>query len=221
MSPESPFTVLHVDDDDLSRGLTSLCLRQAGFLVREAATGADALRLAAEKPDLILLDVGLPDLSGFEVCRRLKADPATAPIPVLHFSGVARTSAERTQGLQGGADGYLTKPVEMPELIAQVRALLRARQAENAARRAAHEWQTTFDAIADAVFLLDPEDTLRRCNRVMAALLGKPPTSSSAGRSRGSPGRPPAPSGPCRPRRPGRPTGRGSGRWPSGRAGSA
>src|SRR5947209_7634862 len=110
MSPSLP-NILCVDDDESNRFLLGQILRHEGFRVQEAATGGEALLLAAARPDLVLLDVQLPDLSGFEVCDRLKADPATAAIPVLHLSAVYTEGRDRAQGLDRGADGYLTKPV--------------------------------------------------------------------------------------------------------------
>ena len=134
MNEIRPPSILYVDDDDANRLAFSMVLRHAGFQTREAATGGDALRLAAEGPDLIILDVNLPDIDGFEVCRRIKAHPATSSIPVLHMSGVYIRSADKTHGLDGGADGYLTKPVEPDEVVATVHALLRIHRAEEAAR---------------------------------------------------------------------------------------
>ena len=75
MPDKPPITILVVDDTEASRYAVSRILRQAQFAVREAATGEEALRLAAEKPDLVILDVNLPDMSGYEVCRRIKAAP--------------------------------------------------------------------------------------------------------------------------------------------------
>src|SRR5258708_18386024 len=118
MTEHSRGTILYVDDDELNRYAFSGIFREAGFVVREAATGTEALRLAAEKPDLIVLDVNLPDIDGFEVCRRIKAHPATSAIPVLHMSGLFTRTPDRTHALEAGADGYLTKPVEPTELIA-------------------------------------------------------------------------------------------------------
>jgi PAS domain S-box-containing protein len=174
MSELPPPSILYVDDDESNRHAFTWLLQRAGFRTREAKTGADALRLAADKPDLIILDVSLPDIDGFEVCRRIKAHPATAAIPVLHMSGVFVRSEDRTQGLEGGADGYLTKPAEPQEVIATVKSLLRVRKAEEAARQAAHQWQATFDAIPDALCLLDSAGQVLRCNRAMAELLRRP-----------------------------------------------
>ena len=133
MADESAVTILVVDDDEAKRYAITKILQKVGFAIREAATGAEALRLVADLPDLVILDVKLPDVSGFEVCRRIKADPATASIPVLHLSTTFVDLDDKVQGLEGGADGYLTDVLEPLELIATVRSLLRARRAEEAA----------------------------------------------------------------------------------------
>ncbi len=174
MSDLSAPSILYVDDDDGDRQAFAWMLRRAGYRTREARTGADALRLAEEKPDLIILDINLPDIDGFEVCRRIKSHPATEAIPVLHVSGVYLQSADRTPALDDGADGYLTKPVEPREVIATVRTLLRTRQAEEEARVAVQHWQTTCDALPEPIALLDRNGVVRRCNRAMAELLGSP-----------------------------------------------
>jgi signal transduction histidine kinase len=171
----SPPTILLVDDEPANRHTYGYLFRTAGFAVLEAGTGREALDLAArERPDLVVLDVSLPDLSGFEVCRRLKEDEATRSVPVLQVSAVYVGSGDRSQGLESGADAYLIKPVEPRELLATVRSLLRVRAAEEQARRAAQQWRATFDAIRDAVFLLDARGVVLRCNRAAAALLGRP-----------------------------------------------
>ena len=126
-----PAVILNVNDDDDARLVTSLLLRRAGFDVIEAATGTEALRMVSEaKPPLVVLDVRLPDINGFEVCRRIKADPATAGTAVLHLSAAHPSETDKVRGLEGGADGYLTVPVEPPVLVATVRSLLRVRHAE-------------------------------------------------------------------------------------------
>jgi PAS domain S-box-containing protein len=165
---------LYVDDDADGRQQFRWIFQQAGFAVKEAATGDDALRLVTEAPDVIVLDINLPDINGFEVCRRIKAHPATRAIPVLHLSAAYVTSRDKAHGLEEGADGYLTKPVEPQELVAQVKALVRIRRAEEQARAALLQWQATFDAISDGVCLLSREGTILRCNRAFAELLGQP-----------------------------------------------
>jgi signal transduction histidine kinase/CheY-like chemotaxis protein len=164
-------TILLVDDDFVNRQALRLLLGNAGYRTLEAATGQDALSQCAHKPDLVVLDVNLPDISGFEVCRRIKANPEWRSVSVLHLSAVYVNSGDRAQGLEGGADAYLIKPVEPSELLATVHALLRMHAAEEAARLAAQEWHATFDAISDAVCLLDWSGVVRRCNRALGELV--------------------------------------------------
>lgn len=145
-APGEPDRILNVDDSDANRYARSRMLRMAGFRVDEAMTGRAALSLAGERPDLILLDVNLPDISGIEVCRQLRSDPATADIAVVHISATSIGTEDRIAGLDGGADAYLVEPVEPPELVAVVRALLRTRHAEEAARHAAVEAEAALRA---------------------------------------------------------------------------
>ena len=174
--PERPLiTILHVDDNEANRYVVNRMLRNAGFNVVEAATGEAALELLAQaRPDLIVLDVQLPGINGFEIVRRLKADPTTTSIPILLLSASLIDSKDKVQGLDSGADGYLIQPVEAIELIATVRALLRMRQAEESALTLAKEWQATFDAMNDGVCLLNQEGKVLRCNSAMTKLLNKP-----------------------------------------------
>jgi PAS domain S-box-containing protein len=174
MTEHSQGTILYVDDDEVNRYAFTSFFQQAGFAVRAAASGDEALRLVAERPDLVILDVNLPDINGVEVCRRIKAHPATTTIPVLHLSGVYVQPEDRAHALQDSSDGYLTKPVEPAELLAQAKALLRIHQAEGRARTAAHQWQATFDALGDGVCLLDQQGRVLRCNRALAELLQTP-----------------------------------------------
>jgi PAS domain S-box-containing protein len=170
-----PVTILHVDDNETNRYVVTRMLQNAGYRVIEAVTGAEALQFAAEqRPDLVILDVKLPDIGGFEVCQRLKTDPATAFIPVLHLSATFVASKDKAQGLDSGADAYLAQPVEAIELIATIRALLRLRRAEESAVALALEWQTTFDAMSDGVCLLSSKGKILRCNQAMTQHLGKP-----------------------------------------------
>jgi signal transduction histidine kinase len=131
-------TILVVDDNDALRYSLSRTLQGGGYKVIEAGNGAEALRLAEQCPDLITLDVRLPDLDGFEVCRRLKANPTTAHIPVLHISATFTDTEYRVRGLES-ADGYLAEPISREELLATVGSLLRLKQAEREARLHAAE----------------------------------------------------------------------------------
>jgi len=137
MSGEATELILVVDDTETSRYRTSRILRRAGFEVAEASRGEEALRLIREHaPRLVVLDVNIPDVDGWEVCRRIKADPVTASVLVLQLSASYVTEADTVRALDGGADGCLTEPVEPPVLVATVRSLLRARRAEEKLRAA-------------------------------------------------------------------------------------
>ena len=172
---DSASAILVVDDTVGNRYVVTRLLRGAGMRVVEAETGKQALDLMEPAPDLVVLDINLPDMTGYDVCRAIKQDPMTASIPVMHLSASYTANSDRAFGLEAGADAYLTHPVDPALFLATVRALLRAGQAEAKLRRAAHEWRTTFDAIADPIFLLDATGTVRRCNRAAAELLGREP----------------------------------------------
>ena len=172
MPPEPAGVILNVNDDEATRYVLSRTLRRVGYDVWEASSGYEALMLARQSPRLIVLDVKLPDLDGLEVCRRLKADERTAHIPVLQTSATFVDAESRAEGLDSGADGYLVQPVEPEELIATVRALLRANDAEAGLREAAMEWRWTFDAIAEAAAILNDHGLILRTNRALLALTG-------------------------------------------------
>jgi DNA-binding response OmpR family regulator len=122
--------ILIVDDDLELLGLIGFALRQAAYLPISAANGAEALAMfEREQPDLVILDVNLPDMSGFEICRRIRAEART-PIMMLSVRG---GEEDQVQGLDGGADDYLTKPFSPRTLLARVRALLRRAEIERPA----------------------------------------------------------------------------------------
>ena len=153
---EDSIVVLNVDDYEAGRYATSRVLRQAGFDVLEAGTGTEAVQLAARQPDLVVLDVNLPDFDGFEVCRRLKADPATSGIPILYLSALYYDLEHRIRGLEQGADAYLKQPVEPRELVATAHALLRARYVERAVRQSEERFRCLVEATSQVVWTTDP-----------------------------------------------------------------
>ncbi len=176
-SDHSPARILVVDDNPTNRYVLRTTLSRAGHTVVEAEDGTGALALlkgAEPLPEVAVIDVRLPDMTGFEVCERIKADPATAALPVLHVSASAITVDDRTQGLNRGADAYLTEPIAPDELLATVTATLRyaraRRRAERLADRLLH--------LNEATLLLYSADSAagvaRAAARGAAIVLGTP-----------------------------------------------
>jgi len=162
----SNFSVLVVDDNPAGLYTTSRVLKSEGFQIYEASTGMGAIDKTMKfLPDVVLLDVKLPDMSGFEVCKIIKTDNLTTNIPVIHLSATYLDSESRVQGLEGGADAYLTHPTEPKVLVATIHAVLRIRQAEAQLHAAAIRWQTTFDAINDCVCLIDVSGNVLQSNK--------------------------------------------------------
>ena len=172
MTARQTSRVLLVDDTEQNRYVLSRILARAGLEVEQCKTGKEALERVQSCPDLVILDVKLPDLSGYEVCRRIKTDPVTRSIPVLQISASFVSNESKVQALEGGADGYLTHPIDATVLVATVKSLLRLKQAELISRQSAQQWQSTVDALPEYLVLLDTENKVVRCNRAFVELSG-------------------------------------------------
>lgn len=167
----SDFLILNVDDTDATRYAKSRVLVKAGFRVIEAANGEDALAMAqSEQPHLILLDTRLPDINGFEVCRRLKSEPSTDSIAILQTSASFITLVDKINGIECGADNYLFEPIEPEELVVNIKALLRLSLAEKDVREIdkrkdifiatlAHELRNPLGPIRNSIKLLKNVNT--------------------------------------------------------------
>jgi serine phosphatase RsbU (regulator of sigma subunit)/DNA-binding NarL/FixJ family response regulator len=161
---DNPAVLLLVDDDEAKRYVLASWLRRAGHTVIEAATGGEGLAKVPQA-ELVLLDVNLPDMSGYEVCRRIKGDPVTAAIPVVQVSATAITVSDRARGLTQGADAYLTEPAEPEELLAVVMAALRYSRARQRAERTA----VLLSALTASTLDINAADTFDGLGRAAAA----------------------------------------------------
>jgi PAS domain S-box-containing protein len=166
--------ILVVDDDPAILQVFSQILRTAGYEVREASTGRQGLQQTREhRPDLVLLDVVLPDMRGVEVCRQIKADAALPDIFVVLFSGEATGPAHKVVGLDTGADDYITKPVNPDEFLARIRTLLRLKRTTTALRVSEQRYRGLAESSPDAIFIVDRNTALQYVNQAAMRWLGR------------------------------------------------
>ncbi|RPH34727.1 PAS domain S-box protein, partial [bacterium] len=166
MTSKSAGRIAVVDDTESNRYTVAHYLKRAGFEVWEAATGRQGLDLARMRPDLIVLDIKLPDIIGYDLSQMIKNDPLTAGIPILQISATYVNAESRVHSLEAGADAYLTWPFDAAELTANVKALLRLSNAERQAKEAAERLQWILSTIADSYFVLDARYRFVEVNRV-------------------------------------------------------
>lgn len=169
----SAHTVLVVDDNAATRYSTGRVIRAAGFRSLEAGSGNEALALVASGVSAVVLDVHLPDIDGFEVCRMIRAAPATARLPVVHLSAEYIRDQDRVTGLNAGADAYLVHPVEPAVLVATLQALVRARLAEDELRRSEQRFRAIYDHAFSGIALLDAEGRFTDVNPAIQQMLGR------------------------------------------------
>jgi putative two-component system response regulator len=162
--------ILIVDDESSARGALEVLLRREGFDVRDVHDGASAMaECASFRPDLILLDIVMPGMSGFEVCRRIKNTPETRLTPVVLITGLSATE-DRIEGINAGADDFLSKPLDFSELLARTRSLLRLKQYTDELENA----ETVLFTLAQSIEARDPY-TRGHCERLaqMSSRLGE------------------------------------------------
>jgi adenylate cyclase len=162
----APAKILVVDDTPPNVKLLADLLTAKGYAVVTAASGAEALaRIEAERPDLVLLDVVMPGLSGYEVCQRIRANSAGGLLPVIMVTALD-PGQERVRGLEAGADDFLTKPINQAELLARVRSLLRIKTLYDTVQAQAAqlaEWNRTLEQrVREQVTQLEQLSRLKR-----------------------------------------------------------
>ena len=162
---DEPARILVVDDTPANIKLLDAVLTPRGYAVVAATSGFDALALVAQDPpDLVLLDILMPGMDGYEVCRRLRADSATAHLPIIMIT--ASETRDKVKGLEAGADDFVAKPFDQAELLARVASLLRVKRYHDiiqAQAAALAEWNATLEArVAEQVGQLDRLGRLRR-----------------------------------------------------------
>lgn len=170
--------LLIVDDNATTRYAMRRVLERHGYQVLEAGTGSEGLELVANaSPDALILDVNLPDMSGFDIARQLRADASTALLPLIHVSAASIETNDIITGLDAGGDAYLIHPVDPDVLLATLRTLLRVRDTERALRDSEARFREIFIHVAAPIAVLDAELQLHECNHAFELLIG------AAGRS--------------------------------------
>lgn len=167
----SLYTVLVVDDNPVTRYATARVIRAAGFQTEEAGTGSAAISAAQRDISAVVLDVHLPDMDGFEVCRVLRADAKTELTPIIHLSATFVQSEHKVAGLNAGADAYMVHPAEPALMVATLQALIRARTAEEKLRRSETRFRAIYDQAPVAMMLIDAVGRFADLNPAAEALL--------------------------------------------------
>ena len=164
--------LLIVDDNVATRYALRRRLDLHGYSVLEAGTGGEGLALIElQHFDALILDVNLPDMSGFDIVRRLRTDPRTALLPVIHVSAASIQTGDIITGLDAGADAYLIHPIDPDVLLATLRTLLRVRDTENALRESEARFREIFSNVSAPIAVLDANLTVHECNHAFTRLL--------------------------------------------------
>lgn len=165
--------ILIVDDNAATRYSLRRVLEQQGYQVLEAGTGSQGLRqVNSEAVDGLILDVNLPDMSGYDIARRLRMHPATALLPIIHVSAAAIHTNDLIAGLDAGADAYLVHPVEPGVLLATLRTLLRVRDTEVALLESERQFREIFHNVGAPLAVIDQALKVVECNHAFVQLTG-------------------------------------------------
>ena len=172
--------LLIVDDNAATRYALRRRMARQGFIVQEAGTGTEGLALIAEQiPDALILDVNLPDMSGFDIVRQLRTDVRTALLPVVHVSAASIQTGDIVTGLEAGADAYLVHPVDPDVLLATLRTLLRVRDTEAALRDSEDRFHEIFVNVSAPIAVMDDELKVHECNHAFSRLIAQGATDNA------------------------------------------
>ncbi|MET1115901.1 MAG: response regulator [Comamonas sp.] len=169
----SEHTVLVVDDNPVTCYATARSLRAAGFRTIEAGTGQSGLDLSLGDISAVVLDVHLPDIDGFEVCRMMREREDTSSLPIVHLSAAFITETDKVAGLDAGADAYLTHPAEPAMLVATIQALVRARLAEERVRDSEAKFRSIYEQAQSGIALIDDGGRFVDANPAMLEMMGR------------------------------------------------
>jgi PAS domain S-box-containing protein len=165
--------ILCVDDDEDLLYINSTVLQSAGYDVVRASSGNECLRRIREvRPDLVLLDVRLPDANGFDVCRKIKEDPELLGTYVILISGMEISSDSQIRGLQTGADGYLVRPISGQELLARIQSILRIKITEMALRKSMEQYQMLVETMNDGLGVVNESLLITFVNDKLCEMTG-------------------------------------------------
>jgi len=178
MKPDS--RLLIVDDNAATRYALRRRIERQGFIVQEAGTGTEGLALIAEQiPDALILDVNLPDMSGFDIVRHLRAEARTALLPVVHVSAASIQTGDIVTGLEAGADAYLVHTVDPDVLLETLRTLLRVRYTEAALRDSEDRFHEIFVNVSAPIAVMDGELKVHECNLAFSRLIAQGATDNA------------------------------------------
>ena len=164
--------ILVVDDNVATRYSVRRVLEHAGYHVEEAGTGTEGLaRIGREEFDALVLDVNLPDMSGFDLVRNLRATPRTSLLPVIHVSAASIATGDVITGLDAGADAYLVHPVDHGVLLASLRTLLRVRRTEEALHASEARFREIFEHVGAPIAVVSSDLVVRDANVAFKRLL--------------------------------------------------
>src|SRR6187402_2695536 len=164
--------LLIVDDNAATRYAMRRTVEPHGYSVMEAGTGSEGLEMIAANDFAgLILDVNLPDMSGFDIVRQLREAPETLLLPVIHVSAASIETGDMITGLDNGADAYLIHPVDPDVLLATLRTLLRVRDTENALRESEARFREIFVNVSAPIAVLDADFKVHECNHAFSRLI--------------------------------------------------